>query len=259
MQYIRDMKYMPSPQRAPVFLAVKTTGAPAGVLYNLWANGYVGEAVTHHGRIVPFSFIVRVEKGVHLVAVSFMNDHCDSKCDRNLFLGKMTIEPEKGGAAQPTKGTAPANWIGPGEDVPFVDFTEKAGLTSGEKKLAPNAKGGTLCDYDGDSHVDLAMGGKLYRNTGTGRFEKTAVIPRGNCYVWADYDNDGDLDLFVGGGADKDRLLRNDGPDGKTGAPRFTDVSKDAGIVDKYATVGGAFGDYDNDGDLDLYLGGSAV
>ncbi len=83
-----------------------------------------------------------------------------------------------------------------------------------------------------------------------------------------DYDGDGDQDLFfVNGGAisdpmpkgalpDKsdpkywDRLYRNNG-DGT-----FTDVTEEAGVKGKHYGMGTAVGDYDNDGDPDLYVTG---
>ena len=74
---------------------------------------------------------------------------------------------------------------------------------------------------------------------------------------WIDYDNDGDVDLFIakcnGGGADAEdrfnQLHRNNG-DGT-----FTDVSVASSLHDPAQTWSSAIGDYDNDGDLDIYVG----
>ncbi|MCP4453420.1 MAG: CRTAC1 family protein [Planctomycetes bacterium] len=73
-----------------------------------------------------------------------------------------------------------------------------------------------------------------------------------------DYDNDGDVDIYLLNGAPlegakvgaqpRNRLYRNDG--GWT----FFDVTDEAGVGDKGFGLGVAAGDYDNDGDLDLYL-----
>ncbi|RJP34251.1 MAG: CRTAC1 family protein [Candidatus Omnitrophota bacterium] len=73
-----------------------------------------------------------------------------------------------------------------------------------------------------------------------------------------DYDNDGDLDLyFVSGAAlpgttfdvqPTNRLYRNDGNH------QFTDVTEESGAGDVGYGMGCVMGDYDNDGDLDLYL-----
>ena len=77
--------------------------------------------------------------------------------------------------------------------------------------------------------------------------------------AWGDYDNDGDPDLYLTFGRLLDfqtlpnRLYRNDGPTGTDGAMVFTDVTDVAGVGNDLWGVGTAFGDLDNDGDLDLY------
>jgi hypothetical protein len=94
-------------------------------------------------------------------------------------------------------------------------------------------------------------------------FEKGQVLIKGDIAFTAaaaDYDNDGDEDLFIGIGGQEgiglDHLFRNSGG-------VFTDVSGGAGIrgpkdaqgrfVPK-ATSSGTWADYDNDGDLDLFV-----
>jgi hypothetical protein len=75
--------------------------------------------------------------------------------------------------------------------------------------------------------------------------------------VQADYDNDGNIDIFVprgawleGAGRHPNSLLRNDG------RGRFRDVTFEAGLGEvHYPTQTAAWTDYDNDGDLDLYVG----
>ncbi len=67
--------------------------------------------------------------------------------------------------------------------------------------------------------------------------------------VAADFDNDGDQDLFViGGSGGVDRLYINDG----TG--HFSEQGASAGVARTHQGTGAAAGDYDNDGDLDLYV-----
>jgi penicillin G amidase len=68
-----------------------------------------------------------------------------------------------------------------------------------------------------------------------------------NC--WADFDNDGDLDLFVGYKADApNRLYRND-------KGQFKEVAAELGLADAGDTRSAAWGDFNGDGHLDLYVG----
>ena len=74
--------------------------------------------------------------------------------------------------------------------------------------------------------------------------------------IWIDYDNDRDLDLFIakcGGETDRRRnqMHRNNG-DGS-----FTEVSNSLGLDDPMQTWSSAWGDFDNDGDMDVFIGAS--
>ncbi|MHC4251431.1 MAG: FG-GAP-like repeat-containing protein, partial [Planctomycetota bacterium] len=122
-------------------------------------------------------------------------------------------------------------------------------------------------DYDNDGDLDLALAGattttspygpvsKVYRNDG-GTFTDIGAGLTGvhSCSLaWGDYDNDGDHDLVLAGyldGANRTSVLyRNDGGS-------FVDAS--VGL----APVGGcsvAWGDYDNDGYLDLAMAGNGA
>ena len=67
--------------------------------------------------------------------------------------------------------------------------------------------------------------------------------------AWADFDNDGDLDLFVGfRGGVNNKLYRND-------AGKFTDVATELGVADAPDTRAAAWGDFDGDGWIDLFVG----
>jgi Tol biopolymer transport system component len=111
-------------------------------------------------------------------------------------------------------------------------------------------------DYDNDGRPDLylvnnsALGNKLFRNLGGGAFVEIAMAPltSGPDAAWGDFDNDGDLDLFAFAGGTSVRLLRNDG------AGAFTDVTPAALVKLPNSTGGAAWGDYDNDGNLDLLI-----
>lgn len=119
-------------------------------------------------------------------------------------------------------------------------------------------------DYDNDGCVDLFLANagsttnRLYRNNGNGSFTRVLAGKIGNergdadAPVWADYDNDGDLDLFVTNfGTPRDFFYRNEVNGG------FTKITQGAWVTDSGAGVGAAWGDYDNDGFLDLYVANS--
>ncbi|MFY0630961.1 MAG: VCBS repeat-containing protein [Flavobacteriaceae bacterium] len=67
--------------------------------------------------------------------------------------------------------------------------------------------------------------------------------------LWIDFDNDGDKDFFTTSEEGVSKLFENDGSMG------FTDITMSAGITfTETSTWGASWGDYDNDGDLDLYI-----
>jgi len=116
-------------------------------------------------------------------------------------------------------------------------------------------------DYDNDGDLDILLTGattggyvsKLYRNDGGGTFTDIAVGwpgVAGSSVAWGDYDNDGDLDILLAGASETghvSKIYRNDGNN------TFTDIG--AGLTGvSYPSV--AWGDYDNDGDLDILLTG---
>ena len=130
--------------------------------------------------------------------------------------------------------------------------------------------GSIVDDFNGDGWLDVIVSdwgpaGQLryFRNLGDGRFaDETELsgltgILGGLNLVQADYDNDGDIDVLVLRGAwlgDAGRhpnsLLANDGHG------RFRDVTFEAGLaIENYPTQTAAWADFDNDGDLDLYVG----
>jgi len=167
-------------------------------------------------------------------------------------------------------------------DWKFTDVTEQAGVGDTGYGL-----GVTAGDYDNDGDLDIYLNNYgpnvLYRNNGNGTFtdvaEKAGVdngfhVGAGTCFL--DADKDGDLDLYVSIYLDfsyekhvttttkgfpvyanprfyppmPDFLYRNNG-DGT-----FTDVSKSSGIGNHAGWgMGIVCGDYDNDGDTDVFIG----
>jgi len=114
------------------------------------------------------------------------------------------------------------------------------------------------CDFDNDGDADLYLGGRgssfLYRNDGNGQFESIglgSVPPSGPSLggCWADVNNDGLFDLYVFGTGGLPLTLHLNRA-GQT----FEDVTDAAGLGLSGSVWGPAFGDYDNDGDLDLFV-----
>ncbi len=114
-------------------------------------------------------------------------------------------------------------------------------------------------DYDNDGDADLYVtqiisgGGHLFRNDGGSIFvDVTAGDTAGPAdafgAAWADIDLDGDIDLYVAGRTGSNALLRNDGGD------VFVDITTPAIALAAVSTYGVSFGDYDDDGDPDLYV-----
>ena len=120
--------------------------------------------------------------------------------------------------------------------------------------------GGSWVDYDNDGFLDLfAVNNNqvnfLFHNNGDGTFTRILTgdivqsVARFHGCSWSDYDNDGDMDVFIAcniGSAN--RLYRNDG--GGT----FTKITTGAIVTDVGSAQGGSWGDYDNDGDMDLFV-----
>ncbi len=124
-----------------------------------------------------------------------------------------------------------------------------------------NARTCACADANGDGMAEIFVGNArqpnlYYRNLGNLNFEKVTTGPiiedLGYAYgsSWADYDDDGDLDLFIANFDKSNLLFNNDG----TG--QFEQVTEGSVVEEKRgASKGHAWGDYDNDGDLDLYIG----
>jgi hypothetical protein len=158
-------------------------------------------------------------------------------------------------------------------DGTFVDVAAAAGVTNERC-----GKGAGWGDYDGDGLLDLFVSNmgqecRLYHNEGGGKFRDVApelgvTGPSLSfaCWFW-DYDNDGLLDIYVNDyrarvaevlasamgvkleGASRPRLYHN------LGSAGFAEVSKEVGLDRAMAPMGCNFGDIDNDGFLDIYLG----
>jgi hypothetical protein len=149
-----------------------------------------------------------------------------------------------------------------------IDFVHVSGMTSQKQFPTANGSGVAIFDYDNDGKMDLcfatgntlpldprtAVPNRLYKNLGGGRFrdvtQSSGLGFRGYSHgvIVGDIDNDGDQDVFFcnyGG----DALFQNNGNG------TFTDISRSAGVFQPNTwSSSAAFLDFDNDGDLDLYV-----
>ena len=162
----------------------------------------------------------------------------------------------------------------------FRDTALVSGVALNADGRSEAGMGVTAGDFDQDSDHDLFMThlaretNTLYRNDGEGRFEDAThrydlameSFPfTGFGTAWFDYDGDSFLDLFIANGAvtmiesqrgsaypfhQTNQLFRN------VAGRSFHDVSSDAGSALGQTEVsrGAAFGDIDNDGDIDIVV-----
>ena len=160
-------------------------------------------------------------------------------------------------------------------DGTFTNVAGEAGVSS---------RGYGLCaawaDYDNDGLLDLyvtnnahsifcnGQSNKLYKNKGDGTFddvtETAGVGETGNSMgaAWSDYDDDGDPDMcvlnfaspFLDPPEGNPSVLYRNNNDGT-----FTNVTSASGIEHIDGGHGVAWGDYDNDGDMDLYIANNSA
>jgi len=174
---------------------------------------------------------------------------------------------------------------------PFVLFMENDGSGKfafrGAHRSATNPYSLVAADYDGDRLLDLYLcnysgagaGGSagsgtiaaypqpysdanngapnvLLKNLGAFAFRDATAetgLDQNNtrfsqAAAWEDYDGDGDPDLYVANDFGRNNLYRNDG------GQRFVDVAAAAGVEDQASGMSVTWGDYDRDGQADLYV-----
>lgn len=156
----------------------------------------------------------------------------------------------------------------------FVDVADSTGLTqvhdaSGTPaECAKSHTGVAFGDFDGDERVDAYVGnvgsaGRLFHNLGDvdddgePDFEEVTNqvglddVDSVAMATFVDLDGDGDRDLFIGRRG-TNRMFDNQLIE--TGVATFVDITAELGLDgEDQRTMGAAFGDYDGDGDLDLY------
>ena len=194
----------------------------------------------------------------------------DNDGDLDLYIGNETSKGLRGKALR-----APCQLFRNNGDGTFTDIAAEAGVQN--YRFAKSVIWG---DYNGDRWPDLYVsnfkgGNRLYHNNGDGTFTNVARklnvdLPEVSFPAWFwDFDNDGVLDLYVAAYSAKlehltaswigmhmeqveavlARLYRGNGNGG------FEEVAKQYNLIHPTAPMGSNFGDLDNDGYLDFYLG----
>ena len=155
------------------------------------------------------------------------------------------------------------------EGKKFVDLGTMSGTAFSQAGEATVSMSVDFADYNEDGRLDLFVSDdtycSLYENLGNGIFSDKGIASNismaaaqfvGWSSSFVDYDNDGDADIFKTNGALKhlygqeDQMFQNDG-NGK-----FRDISLELGKYFQRELVGrgACLGDYDNDGDNDIFI-----
>ena len=168
-------------------------------------------------------------------------------------------------------------------DATFTETADLTGTGYDGNGFPGSGMGSAFGDYDNDGYLDLVVSNAsalpviLYQNESAAFFTDVSFISGIGAatlpyFKWAveffDYNNDGLLDLFVANGhlqenislfsdstyPQADLLFRNTRQ--QDGTYHFTDTSTEVGLTQlpKKVSRGAAFGDYDNDGDIDIFL-----
>lgn len=171
-------------------------------------------------------------------------------------------------------------------DATFTETADLTGTGYDGNGFPGSGMGSAFGDYDNDGYLDLVVSNAsalpviLYQNESAAFFTDVSFISgigaaTLSSFKWAveffDYNNDGLLDLFVANGhlqenislfsdstyPQADLLFRNTRQ--QDGTYHFTDTSTEVGLTQlpKKVSRGAAFGDYDNDGDIDIFLNNS--
>ena len=151
-------------------------------------------------------------------------------------------------------------------------FTDKGTLSgtgfsqAGEATVSMSVD---FADYNHDELLDIFISDdnycSLYENIGNGVFKDNSYasgisMASGQFVGWSssflDYDNDGDPDLFKANGELKHLYGQEDQLFDNVGQGKFSDISLDlsAYFKEEHVGRGACMGDYDNDGDLDIYI-----
>jgi hypothetical protein len=264
---------------ATLHLAAVQGTADRGAAVEEWRaylDGFssIEEIGLHLHRIEAWEAGGEVRVQARFEVIGTLKGHARSGIDRALF--RMRFVPGKAGleivAASPVEGERLV-----AERPQFAEVGHAAGIDFLNRYYPPflntplrfgmiryGPGGISAADFDNDGFYDLfipdGVESRLFRNCGAGTFEDVTAasglsgLDGVSVGVFADYDNDGWKDLFVSRTFKPNQLFHNDGPDA-SGHIHFTDVTARSGLGADCCTTVASWGDYDNDGRLDLYVG----
>ena len=109
---------------------------------------------------------------------------------------------------------------------------------------------GTVASFEGEPlFVEVSKpAGVVFRHQNGASAEKYIIETMGSGGGFLDYDNDGWLDIYLVNTAGKNKLFHNNG------SGQFIDVTEKAGVGGPDHGMGCTFGDYDNDGFVDIFV-----
>lgn len=151
----------------------------------------------------------------------------------------------------------------------FTDVGTMSGTGFSQAGEATVSMSVDFADFNGDGLMDMFISDdnycSLYENLGDGVFNDNAYVSgisvaSGQFVGWSssflDYDNDGDVDIFKSNGELKHLYGQEDQMFENVGGGKFKDVSVSLSSYFQEENVGrgACLGDYDNDGDIDIYI-----
>jgi len=151
----------------------------------------------------------------------------------------------------------------------FTDRGTMSGTGFSQSGEATVSMSVDFADFNGDGLLDIFISDdnycSLYENIGNGLFNDKSYasgisVASGQFVGWSssflDYDNDGDPDIFKANGELKHKYGQEDQLFENIDAGKFKDVSVERGqyFLEEHVGRGACLGDYDNDGDIDIYI-----
>ncbi len=274
------------------YLSLATLNLTGGVTYYIafddrWSASGFDFTLSAHAPVatlIGFTPVAYAASGYSACVVDMNGDHLDDIVSTSTTTITVHRQLAGGGFSDTTITTTPADhdasWSICAGDIDHNGYNDLMyGGGSGATFMFANANGTafsevSFADYifcQRTNMVDLNSDGNLdafschdvdanvwFLNDGSGNLSFNQGGMGENCgnygSIWTDYDNDGDPDLFVAKcGCDPiDIMYRNNG-DGT-----FTNIASPMGFADGQQSWSSAWGDFDNDGDMDAMVGSSA-